>query len=328
MVPRRGMTSAGVVVLLMILALAAVSTVYITSSQSSNDQLNSQNQQISALQAELQNLTKEFSLGTGTAGANLTLPVMNQAPTIRTIRETWYLSPSAHQDRFDPSFVIVNQGDTVRLTLIDNDTVAHDFVVGPPYNIIVNATVPGLINDLTGQMFTTPSRGNSAGCCGLGEPVITGSKGNVSATFSFVAEWSGIYEFVCTYHAQVGMVGYLVVLPNAAYKQSGTSSTATSAARGSVAVSIAQGAGVPPNNGFTPRNITVVIGVNNTVIWTNNDVSIHTVTSTVVPSGASPFGSGYLNTGGSFSYTFAVPGVYEYHCQIHPWMTGSVTVKA
>ena len=203
---RRGMTSAGTVVVLLVLALGVVSAVYVTSNQSSNDQLSSQNQRISAFQAELQNLAKELSVGAGTAGANLTLPVMNQAPTIRTVRETWYLSPSAHQDRFDPSFIIVNQGDTVRLTLIDNDTVAHDFVVGPPNNIIVNATVPGLVNDLTGQMFTTPARGNSAGCCGLGEPVISGDKGNVSATFSFVAEWSGIFEFVCTYHAEVGIV--------------------------------------------------------------------------------------------------------------------------
>ena len=72
----------------------------------------------------------EFLFGQGVVVANFTLPVMNQAPTIRTVRGTGYLSPSAHQDRFDPAYIIANQGDTIRLTLIDNDTVAHDFVIG------------------------------------------------------------------------------------------------------------------------------------------------------------------------------------------------------
>lgn len=318
---RRAMSSAGLVVVLLVLALGVVSLVYVTSTQSSADQLSTQGQQISALQSELQQLSTKLSLGQGTSGANLTLPVMNQAPTIRTIRETWYLSPSAHQDRFDPAFMIVNQGDTVHLTLIDNDTVAHDFVIGPPYNIIVNATVPGLIDDLTGQMFTTPARNNSPGV------VVTGAPGNVSAMYSFTAAFSGIFEYVCTYHAQVGMIGYLVVLPNAAYTQK-TTTSGESTATGTVSVSIASGASAYPNKGFTPDNVTVIIGVNNTVTWTNDDASIHTVTSSTVPTGASPFDSGFLNAGATFTYTFTTPGVYEYHCTIHPWMTGFVTVRA
>lgn len=314
------MSSAGTVVVLLVLALGVVSLVYVASTQTSADELSTQSQQISTLQSQLQQLANKVSQGQGTLG-NLSLPVMNQAPTIRTIRETWYLSSSAHQDRFDPSFIIVNQGDTVHLTLIDNDTVAHDFVIGPPYNIIINATVPGLINDLTGQKFTTAATHNSAGV------VVTGVPGSVSAAYSFTAKYSGIYEFVCTYHAEVGMVGYLAVLPNAAYTQKTATSGGTTTG-GNVSVSIASGASSYPNKGFTPDNITVVMGVNNTVTWTNNDVSIHTVTSSTVPPGASPFDSGFLDTGATFTYTFTTPGVYEYHCTIHPWMTGSVTVKA
>lgn len=316
------MSSAGVVVILLLLGLGVVSVVYVTSTQASSNQQNTQNQKISTLESELQQLASEVSQVKGTAGANLTLPVMNQSPTIRTVRETWYLSPSSHQDRFNPAFIIVNQGDTVALTMIDNDTVAHDFVIGPPYNIIVNATVPGLINDLTGQTFTTPSRNNSPGV------VVTGAPGNVTATYSFKATYSGIYEFVCTYHAQVGMIGYLVVLPNAAYKGTVSTTTTSIPTGSSVAVSIAPGASVPPNKGYTPNNITVVIGVNNTVTWTDNDATIHTVTSSTVPSGATPFNSGYLNPGDTFTYTFTIPGVYAYHCQLHPWMTGTVTVKS
>ena len=321
---RRGMSAAAVAIVLMLVALAAVAVVYVSSTQSTSDQLSAQNQQITALKSEVQQLSSKFSLGRGISGANLSLPVMNQPPTIRTIRETWYLSTSAHQDRFDPTFVVVNAGDTVRLTLIDNDTVAHDFVIGPPYNINVNATVPGLINDLKGQKFTTPSRNDSPGV------VVNGTPGNVSASLTFIAAYSGIYEFVCTYHAQVGMIGYLVVLPNAAYTQTATTVTTAGASNSgkTVSVSIPNGLTGYPSRGFTPDNITVVVGVNSTVTWTNKDASIHTVTSTTVPPGATPFDSGYLNTGNSFTYTFTIAGVYVYHCQLHPWMTGTVTVKA
>lgn len=314
-VSSRGMSSASVAAVLLVVALAVVGMVYVTSAQSNADQVSSQNQQITTLQSELQQLSS--IVASGHIGPGTNLPVMDQPPTIRTIRETWYLSPSAHQDRFDPSFIVVNQGDTIRLTFIDNDTVAHDFVIGPPYNIIVNATVPGLVNDLTGQVFTTPSRNNSPGV------VIQGEPGNVSASYSFVAAHAGIFEFVCTYHAQVGMIGYLVVLPNAAYSQatSTTTESNTVAVGTPVAVSIVPGALNPPSEGYSPDNVTLVIGVNNTVTWTNDDSSIHTVTAN---NGA--FDSGYLNPGDSYTFTFTKAGVYQYHCQLHPWMVGYVTV--
>ena len=323
---RRGMSSASIVAVLLVVALGVVGLVYVTSSQANSDQVSSQNQQINTLQSEVQELSSLAAGGHIGPGANL--PVMDQPPTIRTVRETWYLSPSAHQDRFDPSFIVVNQGDTVDLTFIDNDTVAHDFVIGPPYDIIVNATVPGLVNDLTGQTFTTPARHNSPGV------VVQGTPGNVSATYSFVAAYSGIFEFVCTYHAQVGMIGYLVVMPNAAYKSVSTTTSATTqpASGTSVAVSIVAGAGLPYQGytsgstrlyGFSPANMTVVMGVNNTVTWTNNDDTIHTVTAN-----GGAFDSGYLDPGATFTFTFTSPGVYEYHCQLHPWMIGYVVVKA
>ena len=173
------------------------------------------------------------------------------------------------------------------------------------------------MNDNTGQTFTTPATNNSPGV------VVTGSPGNVSAAYSFVAKFSGIYEFVCTYHAQVGMIGYLVVLPNAGYT-SHTTTTVSAQAPENVSVSIVPGAGTNTSSrGFSPDSITVVLGVNSTVVWTNNDSSPHTVTSNT---GA--FSSGNLAPGQTYSYTFTAPGTYEYHCTYHPWMVGTVVVKA
>jgi len=72
---------------------------------------------------------------------------------------------------------------------------------------------------------------------------------------------------------------------------------------------------------FNPSAITVVIGVNNTVIWTNNGTATHTATA---DGGA--FDSGPLTTGQSYSFTFNTPGTYAYHCSIHSFMTGTVHV--
>jgi nitrite reductase (NO-forming) len=111
-----------------------------------------------------------------------------------------------------------------------------------------------------------------------------------------------------------------------------TSSTTTSASPvAQVHVSIPQGSeasGVGP--GYSPAKITVVIGVNNTVEWTNDDVAPHTVTALSVPAEASKFDSGYMNIEGSgtFTYTFTVPGTYTYGCSYHPWMRGTVVVLA
>jgi plastocyanin len=105
-------------------------------------------------------------------------------------------------------------------------------------------------------------------------------------------------------------------------------------AQSTVVVKIPVGSGAGPSAapGYTPENVTVVIGVNNTVEWTNNDTANggtdHTVTSLSVPSGATPFDSGIMAAGATFSQTFTVPGTYDYHCTLHAWMAGSVVVLA
>ena len=91
---------------------------------------------------------------------------------------------------------------------------------------------------------------------------------------------------------------------------------ALSHATGSVAVSIS-------NYAFHPATITIVIGVNNTVTWTNNDAVSHTVTSDT-----SLFGSGTLAPGDTYTHEFDQAGTYGYHCSIHNFMTGTVIVVA
>jgi len=122
-------------------------------------------------------------------------------------------------------------------------------------------------------------------------------------------------------YATVGAVGIFKV---GASTTSTSSSTSTASASGTVRVSINPGSGINTTSTYySPSTITVVIGVNNTVVWTNNDNMEHTVTAT-----DKSFDSGLIEPGQSFSWTFTSPGTYTYFCTLHPWMKGTVIVKS
>jgi hypothetical protein len=88
-----------------------------------------------------------------------------------------------------------------------------------------------------------------------------------------------------------------------------------------VVVVIPPGAGLNIQLGFTPAYITLVIGVNNTVIWKNEDTTWHTAHSNIPE-----FDSRMIAPGASFTHTFLHGGSFPYHCDPHPWMTGLIIV--
>ena len=83
---------------------------------------------------------------------------------------------------------------------------------------------------------------------------------------------------------------------------------------------------------FDPSTLVLVIGVNNSVTWVNQDTTDHTATFSVVPSGvtATSVSASDIPPGTSFGpVTFTVAGTYNYHCQFHPgWMRGTIIVKS
>jgi plastocyanin len=70
---------------------------------------------------------------------------------------------------------------------------------------------------------------------------------------------------------------------------------------------------------YSPKELTVAVGTK--VTWVNDDQVPHTVAEV-----NKVFRSGALDTGDSFSYTFLIPGTFEYFCVLHPQMIGSVRV--
>jgi plastocyanin len=92
---------------------------------------------------------------------------------------------------------------------------------------------------------------------------------------------------------------------------------------------IPAGASDPNGNAtFTPREATVVLGLNNTVVWLNQNNN----PETIVGSGNLPgdFGKvrNLIQPGESWAYTFTEEGTYHYFSDIHPWLQGTVVVKS
>lgn len=182
-------------------------------------------------------------------------PMIDQQPQTRNIIVEWGTLIST-QDRFFPQLIVVNQGDTVNLTFESNDTDgAHTFTINAPTGpkgttqiTQLNETVPGQHiyyppaqpGPKYGIKVTSHATGcytmgrsvpcNTVGGCSInGAPLTTcvGSwmlKKNQNETASIHASTTfgplrapGVYEFSCIYHTGIGMVGYLIVLPNKGY---------------------------------------------------------------------------------------------------------------
>jgi plastocyanin len=101
-----------------------------------------------------------------------------------------------------------------------------------------------------------------------------------------------------------------------------------------VDVSIPSGASTNPANGFSPKTITIKTG--DTVKWTNNDNTIHTVISGKDindPNKGKLFDSGLtgptaLTTKGkTFEHTFTQAGTVPVFCEVHPGMVMTVVVQ-
>jgi len=68
----------------------------------------------------------------------------------------------------------------------------------------------------------------------------------------------------------------------------------------------------------------VTVKQGTTVIWTNKDDAIHTISFTAVH--GAPHDSGDLRRGSTFRHRFTALGVFHYHCAYHPFMHGIVKV--
>src|SRR5690606_21079588 len=103
-------------------------------------------------------------------------------------------------------------------------------------------------------------------------------------------------------------------------------------------ISIAPGSS-NENNGrfYVFADERATIGIDNRVVWTNEDSVAHTVTSDtgyedpysgVFDSQARPQEEGgpFVMPGETYEFLFTQLGTYEYHCVPHPWMQAQIEV--
>ncbi len=191
----------------------------------------------------------------------------------------------------------------------------------PPGAVVVdvddNTFTPATLNIATGTKVTFANIGRAP-------HTVTASDGSFNAvlskgsTFEHVFHRPGTYRYVCSFHT--GMRGVIVVTGEAVAGAGPTPSPTPTPT--------ATPAGPPPpgsrtltltDNRFEPPSLTVAAGT--TVVWVNGGRVPHTVTSS-----ATPFDSGILAPGATFSITFERAGHYEYLCELHEGMIGAIDV--
>ena len=74
-------------------------------------------------------------------------------------------------------------------------------------------------------------------------------------------------------------------------------------------------------SGFKFVDNEISINVGTSIIWTNNDTSMHTATSI-----DSKFDSGYLYENQTYEFKFLNAGIYTYRCSLHSGMIGKINV--
>lgn len=89
-----------------------------------------------------------------------------------------------------------------------------------------------------------------------------------------------------------------------------------------VATAVSSGATIPvsiQNFAFQPATISARAG--DTIVYTNNDSTVHTVTQDPLGSG---FQSAPIDPGTTYTLTIDEPGTYPFFCEIHLGMTGTI----
>jgi plastocyanin len=140
-------------------------------------------------------------------------------------------------------------------------------------------------------------------------------------TFSFTFTQPGTYEYFCTLHPE--MTATVVVRAPGGGEvpppepplvtQDPVDAPHHVAVAGEVTVDML-------DNEFGPTEVTVPAGT--TVLWVNRGLIPHTATAL-----SGSFDSGIILPGETFAVTLDTAGTYEYHCTLHPGMTGTVVVE-
>ena len=282
--------------------------------------------------------------------------------TVRVVGQQWFWSFQHADGTQEINELHVKEGVPYRFEIVSSDVV-HSFNI-PDFAMLMDA-VPGRVNtmwnifdepgeyliecreycgmlhqDMRARLFVEPNTENTTTSQPESEPTI--SQGTGTATV--VAPGGGQVGSTGTGTMRVVEPGNITAsneggtgenTSNATSGGSGDNATTgstngTSTAAAAITLSIPTGAATPGNPAYSPDTLTVTKG--EIIAVSNDDTAPHTVTS-----GASP---GDADAGQLFDTSIIMPagkaeidtstidaGDHPFHCTVHPFMTGTMTVQ-
>ena len=80
---------------------------------------------------------------------------------------------------------------------------------------------------------------------------------------------------------------------------------------------------------FLPKTQSIQLGIDNLVVWQNNDDAAHYVTpmKPFKDLYSGDFGSDAILPGKTYTFLFTQEGIIPYDCKVHPWMTGEIDIE-
>jgi cytochrome c oxidase subunit II len=239
-----------------------------------------------------------------------------QAQVIKAIGQQWFWTFEHANGTQEVGQLHVKAGVPYRFEVTSKDVI-HSYNI-PDFTILMDA-VPGRINTVW-NMFDNPGEYliQCREYCGL-------LHYNMRAKLFVEPANAQGYDYKVTNQTQTAGGGG----GGAGAGPAASTAAAGAAATGPV-LTIPEGASVQGNPAYKPDPMTVKKG--DTIQVQNKDTTLHTVTSGKTledPNKGKMFDSSMINPGATAKISTASlnPGEYPFHCDVHPYMVGTLKVQ-
>jgi cytochrome c oxidase subunit 2 len=239
-----------------------------------------------------------------------------QAQVIKAIGQQWFWTFEHANGTQEVGQLHVKAGVPYRFETVSKDVI-HSFNI-PDFTILMDA-VPGRINTVWNS-FDNPGEYliQCREYCGL-------LHYNMRAKLFVEPATATGYDYKISNQTQTAGAG-----AGGAGAAAPTSATTSTAAITGPTLTILAGASVQGNPAYKPDPITAKKG--DTIQVINKDNTLHTVTSGKTledPNKGKQFDTSMINAGATAKISTASlnPGQYPFHCDVHPYMTGTLKVQ-
>jgi cytochrome c oxidase subunit II len=243
-----------------------------------------------------------------------------ESEIIKAIGQQWFWTFEHADGTKEIGELHVKKGVPYRFEVISQDVI-HSFNI-PDFTILMDA-IPGRVNsvwnmfDQTGEYLIQCRE-----YCGL-------LHYNMKAKL-FVEEPTQTNVAVATETTNQSQSATTSTGTSSASTTPTTPAATTTSSTAAATLTIPMGASTPGNPAYEPASLTVKKG--DAIDVVNKDSSPHTVTSGTGledPNAGKMFDTSIINAAASAQIATAdlEAGEYDYHCSVHPFMTGKITVQ-